>query len=116
MLTLSHSALLIIGEIGERREPAEACGIVIHAQQVIELPNRSLTPHSTFRMLMEDIAFELDRRKERLTEEQWLEMVIWHTHPGGLIGPSRTDIKNKVPRLRHLVVALTEDGPIPSYY
>lgn len=79
---------------------------------VIELENISNEPHDTF---LTDLAVAEERVKLRLErvptpDDVWL----WHTHPGGNVGPSRMDMQNRVEGVNYLVVALP-DGPAVRY-
>lgn len=40
------------------------------------------------------------------------EVLFWHTHPGGNVGPSGSDLdlKRQMPDLQYLVVTLVKDG------
>lgn len=77
---------------------------------VKELPNRSLEPH-TYRVDSADILLAL----EGLDDVE--EVAVWHTHPSGLVGPSRLDMVQRPPEgIFMVVVALTEDGPIPAWF
>jgi proteasome lid subunit RPN8/RPN11 len=95
-----------IVEIGLRRAPQEACGIVVPdldvpaAEWVHELQNHSSDPLTsyeidtvTIKTLVED-------------PEHWSDVLVWHTHPKGGVGPSKRDWEVKVPGLRYLVVSL----------
>lgn len=81
---------------------------------VLELPNRSLEPH-TYRMNMSDMRIELE---DWILDQppEYRGMIIWHTHPDGGIGPSREDMQAKPPKATFLVVALTPEGPIPALF
>lgn len=101
--------------IGRERMPCEAAGILLpfpwRNQQVIELPNRSKTPQDHFEMHGDDIALALERFLDDYPDPSvWKQVVIWHTHPGGNIGPSKYDMESKIDDLRYLVVTLLKDG------
>lgn len=113
---LSAKTLQVITIKGMNRRPSEAVGVIVKGDKVIELPNRSMTPHNSFILDVNDIAVELQNMRITMTPSDWESLVIWHTHPGGLIGPSRIDMQNRVERLLHLVVAMTESGPVPTFY
>jgi proteasome lid subunit RPN8/RPN11 len=93
-------------EIGLRRSPFEACGIVVPDfgkpadDWVHELDNRSTDPLTSY---------EIDTATiKQLAEEPetWSDILVWHTHPKGGVGPSRRDVESKVPGLRYLVISL----------
>lgn len=96
------------------------CGVVITlpegGNRVVTVPNRSEEPHTGFRMLGSDLHFALEHWFESAPSELWREVIFWHTHPSGGIGPSRIDMQNKPPSGYNLVVAITADGPIPTLY
>jgi proteasome lid subunit RPN8/RPN11 len=97
-----------IVEIGLERAPSEACGLVIPNleatpdQWVQELINRSEDPTNSYR-------FDTSAVRALLTDrEVWEDVLIWHTHPSGHVGPSRRDMEERHAELkgRYLVVAL----------
>lgn len=93
-------------EIGMERLPYEACGVVIPdldvppCEWVRELKNRSSDPLNSYNIDPETVAAIL------LNPEVWDDVLIWHTHPSGHIGPSEGDMKQRDPRLKYLVVSL----------
>ena len=95
-----------IVEIGMQRMPNEACGIIIPDlnytadEWVHELANRSPDPLNSYRIDPETIAGLL------VDPEVWDDVLIWHTHPSGHIGPSKRDMEQRHPKLKYLVVAL----------
>lgn len=105
-----------IGDIGSLRAPNEAAGFLLPDGSVIELANRSSTPRTRFEFNPDDVAIALEAAQLRPTSEQWDRAVFWHTHPGGGLGPSSIDMKNRVGPITHLVVALTDEGYIPTIY
>jgi proteasome lid subunit RPN8/RPN11 len=119
-MLLEQSMLEAIAAIGDDRRPNEACGLLIPVPnepvRVVELPNRSLTPHDEFEMKGEDIFLTLqsifgnDVRKARVND-LIPSIAIWHTHPSGNVGPSRFDMRNKPARFQNLVVTLREGQP-----
>lgn len=112
---INSGLLAQIESIGKHRSPAEAIGVILKGK-VIELPNRSSTPNSTFELRIADLLIELEVNRLSIADDDWLEMIVWHTHPKGLIGPSSVDMRNRLQGLKHLVVALTEEGPVPTFY
>lgn len=104
-----------MASIGRDRSPSEAAGVLLpfpfRGRQIIELPNRSLTPHDHFEMRGEDLVLALEEFASVHTSPKvWNELVLWHTHPSGNVGPSKYDLQHKMPNLRHLVVSLPEEG------
>lgn len=97
-----------IVEVGLLRAPNEACGLIIpNLDQPIdfwvhELTNRSPDPTNSF-------VFDTAATKSLLSDPSvWEDVLIWHTHPSGGVGPSKGDLDNRHPQLhgRYLVVSL----------
>lgn len=97
--------------LGQEAAPNEACGIVTPDQQVISLSNQTPTnPGDSYAVdgdeLVEAIS-EYSRRcdvqPESLTRAHF---IIWHTHPGGQIGPSKGDLETRLPDFQYVVVTL----------
>jgi proteasome lid subunit RPN8/RPN11 len=93
-------------EFGMLRYPYEACGVIVPDLNmpadlwVTELKNRSLDPLNSYKIDPETIATLL------VDPDVWEDVLIWHTHPSGHIGPSEGDMKQRDVRLKYLVVAL----------
>lgn len=92
------------------RAPFEAVGLILSKGRVVELPNHSETPENRFKVSRADILAALGN------ETDLAEVVFWHSHPGGGIGPSRIDMQEKTLFLSHLVVTLEDTTLIPSWY
>lgn len=96
-----------IAEIGMDRRPAEACGILLQpghehkGERVFEMPNRAMGPNDEFVMNGDDILLVLEGYSGELEK-----LTIWHTHPGGQIGPSSLDLAERPGEFGYLVVAL----------
>lgn len=93
-------------ELGFEEMPKEACGVVIPElglpvdQWVRPMINRAETPES---------AYAIDPATIRgLVRDPvvWADVLVWHTHPSGHVGPSRGDLQGRVLGLRYLVIAL----------
>jgi proteasome lid subunit RPN8/RPN11 len=119
---LSDAILAEVERIGRERMPSEACGLILPPPgdrakamgshpQVIELPNRSLTPQDSYEMSPGDAQIELERwmARDSVTQEHIDMMVCWHTHPGGGVGPSKNDLENRPPDISMIVVTLIGD-------
>lgn len=114
-----EAALPEIEKLGKLRAPAEACGILLDlpwkksdgsVSFVKELPNRAMS-NGTYQVEPADIRLVL----EGLEEVE--DVAVWHTHPSGLIGPSKLDMVNRPdPNIYMLVVALTEHGPVATWF
>lgn len=113
---IDHRLVREIASIGEERRPNEACGILLpfdhKGKRVWELPNRSKYPHDSFEMHGKDIALIVAD-----WDGPYEDIVIWHTHPGGNVGPSSADLRNRVTKLANLVVTLSEEGePLATWF
>lgn len=92
-------------------------GLILPNDAVVELPNRSLTPHNRFEILGSDVKLTLESNSVPLTQEGLENCTLWHSHPSGGIGPSGVDMRHRVSVMSHLVVTLAEDGSwTPSWY
>lgn len=98
-MLLQPEALDRIVAIGRACNPREACGIVLLSGEVIIVPNKAKDPIDGYELHFEDV-------KEWTEQLLSWEAVVWHTHPSGLVGPSRRDMKSRIPELQYLVVTL----------
>jgi proteasome lid subunit RPN8/RPN11 len=94
--------------------PNEAVGI-IYNEMVYPLTNISMSPEDHFavnlvelRELVHTLKIHFDRVDD--------EVVLWHSHPSGGVGPSRVDMHHKTPLKHHLVVSLVDDDLVPTWY
>lgn len=95
-------------QLGITRAPREACGLITPDSMVVELPNSSLEPYKSYDIKMEDLVNALNKYIERSLNGNFgpSEVVVWHTHPGGQIGPSKGDMREKTSGFRYLVVSV----------
>lgn len=82
----------------------------------MELPNRSLGGTDSYAISTADIRLELHEWAQDKDPAELNKMAVWHTHPAGNIGPSKRDMHYRDPEVSYLVVALTEKGPIPTWF
>ena len=125
-LLLEQDLIQKIADIGKLRLPNEACGILlpreVNGVQAIELPNRSKTSLDSFELRGSDILLALrmaikDMSKMDEVEEMLDDLTVWHTHPQGNVGPSRSDMKNRHPQMNSLVISLYPDKPpVATWY
>ena len=113
---LEESIVREIARVGRARVPNEACGILLptphKGKRVWEMPNRSKYPHDSFEMHGADMAISIAE-----WDGDYEDIVIWHTHPGGNVGPSQYDIVNRVEKLANLVVSVPEKGkPLATWF
>lgn len=118
MLRLLEGQLMTeLARIADLRRPAEAVGLILPDDKVVELPNRSLQPHNRFEILGSDVKLTLEANSVPLNQNGLENCTLWHSHPSGGVGPSRTDMRHRVSVMSHLVITLAEDGSwTPSWY
>lgn len=90
--------------------PREAVGFLTVDGRILQLTNHSSHPENHFEVHREEMLRLLAR------EEDIKGLVFWHSHPGGGIGPSRTDLYQKMPMLIHLVASIVDDDLVYSFY
>ena len=116
-MLLDKPSLAEIGRLGLLRAPEEACGVLLpsplRGSRVHEMPNRSSRASDSFMFCASDVREVL---AEWLAEHPDGEATIWHTHPGGNVGPSAFDLGHRVEEAGNLVVALTPEGPKAAWY
>lgn len=90
--------------------PNESVGLLTADGIIIELTNKAELPENNFVV-------------DKLELLHWIEqlgsvdgLTLWHSHPGGGIGPSRTDMQQRIPFLHHLVVSIVDDDVVYSFY
>lgn len=98
--------------LGQAEEPNEACGVITPDSKVIQLPNVSPSPNSSFEIASEDLVNAMNSYLERspvhpasLTREHF---IIFHTHPGGVVGPSRGDLRERIKGFQYVVISLPD--------
>lgn len=96
-----------------RKRPEEAVGLIASDGRVIELTNTSSQPESNFEITKLELLEVLSSESNTGDVGQ---MIFWHSHPGGGIGPSRTDMQQKMPYLQHLVVSIVDDDLVYTFY
>lgn len=103
--------------LGSLRRPHEACGLIVPRLGVApkawvhELPNVTTTDPTDSYAIGRSSLFGLwEELKKSPFTVSWDALVIWHTHPGGGVGPSKMDMQTKLAEFDYLVVTLP-DGP-----
>lgn len=97
------AALSRVLDLGIEAAPEEACGVLVNETtgvRVIQLQNRSETPTREYRIDRETL------RTLALKPDRWTHVAIWHTHPGGEVGPSAGDLEYKIPTVTYVVVTV----------
>jgi proteasome lid subunit RPN8/RPN11 len=112
MYLLRESTLKQLSELVKLRAPMEAVGLLLPDETVVELENQSINPEDTFSLDRQQIVDALQGVEESLLDE----CCLWHSHPSGGVGPSRTDMQRKTPFRYHLVLTLVEDEIVPTWY
>lgn len=97
-------ALDRIRDIGIEEAPNEACGVLIdeapHGVRVVQLRNRADDPTTGYRIDPQTL------RTLSLAPDHWANVIVWHTHPRGTVGPSSGDLEYKIPGVNYVVVAV----------
>lgn len=120
-IILTPDMLVEIGRIGELRKPNEACGVLLpipmRNRVVWEVPNRAEDGTDKFEMHSDDVVIMLEEwAADNAQHAVWENIVLWHTHPSGSIGPSKADLENKIEKCGNLVVSLTDSGPVATWF
>ena len=97
--------------------PKEAVGLVWEAPGNLavatSLTNTSDTPESSYAVSVAEIITEFEQASGRDIVEalhDGYRLTLWHSHPSGLVGPSRGDVREKVSEgLTYMVIAVGED-------
>lgn len=120
LFSILEAALPEIEALGKLRAPNEACGVLLDLPWmrsdgtmsfVKELPNRSVDGPGTYAVWPSDIRMVLEG------VEDVEDVAIWHTHPSGFIGPSKGDMEHRPdPNIYMVVVAITEQGPVATWF
>lgn len=100
----------------------ELCGLYLptphNGSRVINLTNYSSSPENSF------VSYAFERREklegwwEKASQEELNQVVLWHTHPRGLIGPSKGDLDARpTQQLFQLVITPIQDQfPVIMFY
>lgn len=124
---LSQQMIDEIVRIGLDAAPSEACGVLLptpkvadwgETAKVVPLPNRSLDHIHNYAIQPGDIKLAIAEWAARSTAEERNALAVWHTHPRGEVGPSRTDMQTRLPGIAYLVVAIDPDtrSGIPTWF
>lgn len=101
-----HEALK---EIVLKRAPQEAVGLLDDDGRIIELTNHSSEPESNFEIRRDELISALEGKLAA-------GLTLWHSHPGGGVGPSRTDMQQRLPFIDHLVISVVDGDLVYTYY
>lgn len=92
------------------KAPQEAVGLLTKDDRIIPLTNQSSEPENNFEILRSELIEALGN------ETSLVDLTLWHSHPNGGVGPSRTDMKQRIPHLTHLVVTIIDGDVVYTYY
>lgn len=105
--------LAAIGSHVAENLPMEAVGLLWEpagrAAIVVPLLNVSEDPESSYEVDVLDIQAEFRRETGQRIEEVVTEddhLTLWHSHPSGVVGPSRRDMQLKEEGLRYMVISV----------
>jgi proteasome lid subunit RPN8/RPN11 len=97
-------------QFGLAAEPEEACGVLTPDSWVVRLPNVSPRPLNSFWIDSEDLVNAITEYARRVglppSELRREHFIVWHTHPGGVVGPSKGDLRAKLEGFQYLVITL----------
>ena len=96
-------AIRRIRDYGIEAAPEEACGVLVNEMdgvRVVQMLNRAEDRTSGYRI---DPAM---LRQLSMKPKSWAHVAIWHTHPGGNVGPSPGDLEHKIHGVQYLVVTV----------
>lgn len=96
-----------------REAPREAVGLLTVDGQVIELRNSSANPESNFEVTKIEL---LEALSAVSNYTDLTKLIFWHSHPSGGVGPSRTDMQQKIPTVTHLVASIVDDDLVYTFY
>jgi proteasome lid subunit RPN8/RPN11 len=57
-----------------------------------------------------DLKLELEDWSKSADDTLKDRIAIWHSHPSGLVGPSRADMQKRIEGVAYLVVTIESDG------
>ena len=112
MLSPTPDQVKEITQIGMERAPEEACGIIVRygsQDKVIEIPNVAENRWDSYQLCtdsLDEVVIDIAKRQGHCLHSS--EVIIWHTHPGGGVGPSKSDIDGKQPGFSYLVVTIPD--------
>ena len=93
-----------MASLGRLRMPYETGGVLLRGN-LIELPNSAPADDQGDRYVL-----TIDQLRETLGDASVDDVLFWHTHPAGGVGPSSVDLQARLPGFQYMVVALHVDG------
>lgn len=92
-----------IFDLGMEGAPEEVCGLIVNETrgvQVIPLRNRAEDPTASY------VIDNATLRQLALKPKTWAHVAVYHTHPGGQVGPSARDLEHKISGVKYVVVTI----------
>lgn len=92
-----------IFDLGMEGAPEEVCGLIVNETtgvQVIPLRNRAEDPTASY------VIDNATLRQLALKPKTWQHVAVYHTHPGGQVGPSARDLEHRITGVKYLVVTI----------
>lgn len=117
-----------LASLGRQSEPLEACGVAVPlvggGWAVVDCMNHASDPRKSWETPGWEMAEAIriacaegkffDCPAADLSQDS---PVVWHSHPGGNVGPSEEDMSRRVNGLRHAVIAWPSGStPRLTYY
>lgn len=118
-LDIPEEALREMTQAGVDALPRETGGVLfpepLGGSWVQVLTNLSPTPNEAIHFDNEEVVQSMLRWVS--SNDDWVKMTLWHTHPAGNIGPSRRDMRSRLKDMGNLVVAIQPGGiGIPTWF
>lgn len=98
-----------MASLARQRSPRETGGVLLRGE-LIEITNRA--PEDCTDLYN----YTVDDLEAVIGDASVDEVLFWHTHPNGWIGPSRYDMESRLEGFQYLVVTITENAAIPVRY
>lgn len=98
-----EAALDHVFDLGMEGAPEEVCGLIVNEDtgvQVVPLVNRSPDPVHSYSIDNQTL------RQLALKPKTWAHVAVYHTHPGGVVGPSVGDLEHQIQGVKYVVVTI----------
>ena len=98
-----EAALDHIFDLGMEGAPEEVCGLIVNETagcMVVPMINRAEDPTASYRIDGQTL------RQLALKPKTWEHVAVYHTHPGGDVGPSALDLEHKLDVVKYVVVTI----------
>lgn len=99
-----------MARLGDLRSPLETGGVLLKGR-LLELKNEA-APADQY----DSYSIKMPALEAAIGNATIDDVLFWHTHPAGNVGPSKMDLEGRLEGLQYMVVALTKDGAIPVRY